>query len=217
MRVLVIEDDRELAEAIALGLRRAGMAVDVALDGRSGLDRVLLNDYDVIVLDRDLPEVHGDEVCATIVAQGARSRVLMLTAAATIDDRVDGLARGADDYLPKPFAFAELLARIQALFRRAQPALPPVIICGDLRLDSAGHRVWRGDRQLVLGPKEFGILEQLLVAQGRVVSAEELLERVWDEAADPFTTAVKVTISRLRRKLGNPPLIETVPQAGYRI
>jgi DNA-binding response OmpR family regulator len=217
MRVLVIEDDRELAEAIALGLRRAQMAVDVALDGRSGLDRVLLNDYDVIVLDRDLPELHGDEVCARIVAQGGRSRVLMLTAAGTIDERVDGLGRGADDYLPKPFAFAELLARIQALFRRAQRALPPIIVCGDLRLDSGGHRVWRGDRQLELGPKEFGILEQLLVAEGRVVSAEELLERVWDEAADPFTTAVKVTISRLRRKLGDPPLIETVPQAGYRI
>jgi DNA-binding response OmpR family regulator len=217
MRVLVIEDDRELAEAIALGLRRAQMAVDVALDGRAGLDRVLLNDYDVIVLDRDLPEVHGDEVCPKIVDQGARSRVLMLTAAATIDELVDGLARGADDYLAKPFAFAELLARIQALFRRAQRALPPVIVCGDLRLDSAEHRVWRGERQLALGPKEFGILEQLLAAQGRVVSAEELLERVWDEAADPFTTAVKVTISRLRRKLGEPPLIETVPQAGYRI
>jgi DNA-binding response OmpR family regulator len=217
MRVLVIEDDRELAEAIALGLRRAQMAVDVALDGRSGLDRVLLNDYDVIVLDRDLPELHGDEVCARIVAQGGRSRVLMLTAAGTIDERVDGLGRGADDYLPKPFAFAELLARIQALFRRAQRALPPIIVCGDLRLDSGGHRVWRGDRQLELGPKEFGILEQLLVAEGRVVSAEELLERVWDEAADPLTTAVKVKISPLRRKLGDPPLIETVPQAGYRI
>jgi DNA-binding response OmpR family regulator len=217
VRVLVIEDDAELADAIAIGLRRAQMAVDVALDGRSGLDRVLLNEYDVIVLDRDLPGVHGDEVCAKIVAQGARSRVLMLTAAATTDELVDGLARGADDYLSKPFAFPELLARIQALFRRAQPALPPVIVCGDLRLDGAGHRVWRGDRQLVLGPKEFGILEQLLVAQGRVVSAEELLERVWDEATDPFTTAVKVTISRLRRKLGDPPLIETVPQAGYRI
>jgi DNA-binding response OmpR family regulator len=217
MRVLVIEDDRELAEAIALGLRRAEIAVDVALDGRSGLGRVLLRDYDVIVLDRDLPELHGDEVCARIVADGARSRILMLTAAATIDERVDGLMRGADDYLPKPFAFAELLARIQTLFRRAQPALPPVIVRGDLRLDSAEHRVWRRDRQLVLGPKEFGILEQLLVARGRVVSAEELLERVWDEAADPFTTAVKVTISRLRRKLGEPPLIETVPQAGYRI
>ena len=141
----------------------------------------------------------------------------MLTAAATIDDRVDGLARGADDYLPKPFAFAELLARIQALFRRGGPVLPPVIVCGDLRLDSARHGVWRGERKLELGPKEYGVLEQLLAAQGRVVSAEELLEHVWDEAADPFTTAVKVTISRLRRKLGEPPLIETIPQAGYRI
>jgi DNA-binding response OmpR family regulator len=217
VRVLVIEDDRELAEAIALGLRRARMAVDVAFDGRSGLDRALLSDYDVIVLDRDLPGLHGDEVCGRLVARGAQSRVLMLTAAATIDERVDGLARGADDYLPKPFAFAELLARIQALFRRGGPVLPPVIVCGDLRLDSARHGVWRGERKLELGPKEYGVLEQLLAAQGRVVSAEELLEHVWDEAADPFTTAVKVTISRLRRKLGEPPLIETIPQAGYRI
>jgi DNA-binding response OmpR family regulator len=217
VRVLVIEDDRELAEAIGVGLRRAQMAVDVALDGRSGLQRALVNDYDVVLLDRDLPGLHGDEVCAEIVAGGARSRVLMLTASATIDDRVDGLGRGADDYLAKPFAFAELVARVRALARRSHPALPPVLVHGDLRLDPGERRVWRGDDLLALGPKEFGILELLLAAQGRVVSAEELLARVWDEAADPFTTTVKVTISRLRRKLGDPPVIETVTQAGYRI
>jgi DNA-binding response OmpR family regulator len=215
--VLVIEDDRELAEAIGVGLRRAQMAVDVVGDGRSGLRRALVNDYDVVLLDRDLPGLHGDEVCAEMVAQGTRSRVLMLTAAATIDERVDGLSRGADDYLAKPFAFEELLARVHALARRSQPALPPVLVRGDLRLDTAERRVWRGDELLALGPKEFGVLELLLAAQGRVVSAEELLARAWDEAADPFTTTVKVTMSRLRRKLGEPPVIETVPQAGYRI
>jgi DNA-binding response OmpR family regulator len=217
VRVLVIEDDKELAEAIGVGLRRAQMAVDVALDGRSGLQRALVNDYDVVLLDRDLPGLHGDEVCAEIVAGGARSRVLMLTASATIDDRVDGLGRGADDYLAKPFAFAELVARVHALARRSHPARPPVLVHGDLRLDPAERRVWRGDVVLALGPKEFGILELLLAAQGRVVSAEELLARVWDEAADPFTTTVKVTMSRLRRKLGDPPVIETIPQSGYRI
>jgi DNA-binding response OmpR family regulator len=193
------------------------MAVDVVGDGRSGLRRALVNDYDVVLLDRDLPGLHGDEVCAEMVAQGTRSRVLMLTAAATIDERVDGLSRGADDYLAKPFAFEELLARVHALARRSQPALPPVLVRGDLRLDTAERRVWRGDELLALGPKEFGVLELLLAAQGRVVSAEELLARAWDEAADPFTTTVKVTMSRLRRKLGEPPVIETVPQAGYRI
>jgi DNA-binding response OmpR family regulator len=217
VRVLVIEDDKELAEAIGVGLRRAQMAVDVALDGRSGLQRALVNDYDVVLLDRDLPGLHGDEVCAEIVAGGARSRVLMLTASATIDDRVDGLGRGADDYLAKPFAFAELVARVHALARRSHPARPPVLVHADLRLDPAERRVWRGDVVLALGPKEFGILELLLAAQGRVVSAEELLARVWDEAADPFTTTVKVTMSRLRRKLGDPPVIETIPQSGYRI
>jgi DNA-binding response OmpR family regulator len=217
VRVLIIEDDEEMAEAIGVGLRRAQMAVDIAPDGQDGLRHALLIPYDVIVLDRDLPGLHGDEVCARIIEQGCRSRVLMLTAAGTIDDRVDGLGLGADDYLPKPFAFAELLARIGALLRRAQPALPPVLVHGDLELDSAKRRARRAGRLLDLGPKEFGVLELLLAAQGRVVSAEELLERVWDEAADPFTTAVKVTISRLRRKLGDPPAIETIPQAGYRI
>jgi DNA-binding response OmpR family regulator len=217
VRVLVIEDDRELAEAIGVGLRRAQMAVDVALDGPTGLERALVTTYDVIVLDRDLPGMHGDDVCAEIIASGLRSRVLMLTAAATIDDRVDGLGRGADDYLPKPFAFAELVARIRALLRRSQPAVPPVLVSGDLTLDTARRRAYRNGRQLELGPKEFAVLELLLASHGRVVSAEELLERVWDEAADPFTTAVKVTISRLRRKLGDPAVIETVAQAGYQI
>jgi DNA-binding response OmpR family regulator len=214
---LVIEDDRELAEAVATGLRRTRMAVDVALDGMAGLERALVTSYDVIVLDRDLPQLHGDEVCAKLVERGIRSRVLMLTAAATIDDRVDGLGLGADDYLPKPFAFAELVARVQALFRRAQPAIPPLLSRGDLELDTGKRRASRGGRVLELGPKEFGVLELLLAAQGRVVSTEELLFRVWDEEADLFTTAVKVTVSRLRRKLGEPPLIETIPQAGYRI
>ena len=217
MRVLVIEDDAELAEAIAAGLRQERMAVDVAFDGTAGLERALVTGYDVIVLDRDLPGRPGDEVCAELIGAGGRSRVLMLTAAAAIEDRVDGLALGADDYLPKPFAFAELVARIRALLRRAQPALPPVLAIGDLTVDPARRLVSRAGLPLDLGPKEFGVLELLLAAQGRVVSAEELLERVWDEMADPFSSAVKVTMSRLRRKLGDPPLIETVSQAGYRV
>jgi DNA-binding response OmpR family regulator len=217
MRVLVIEDDRELAEAIGVGLRREQLAVDVVLDGQSGLEQALVTGYDVIVLDRDLPGLHGDDVCAGLIAAEARSRVLMLTAAATIEDRVGGLGLGADDYLPKPFAFAELVARIRALLRRAQPGLAPVLVTGDLTLDPSRRQASRGDRPLDLGPKEFGVLELLLSARGRVVSAEEMLERVWDEMADPFTTAVKVTMSRLRRKLGDPPVIETVAQAGYRI
>ena len=217
MRVLVIEDDRELAEAIGVGLRREQLAVDVAFDGQDGLERALFTGYDVIVLDRDLPGLHGDDVCAELVAAENRGRVLMLTAAATIEDRVDGLGLGADDYLPKPFAFAELVARIRALLRRAQPGLSPVLVSGDLTLDPSRRQASRGGRPLDLGPKEFGVLELLLSARGRVVSAEEMLERGWDEMADPFTTAVKVTMSRLRRKLGDPPVIETVAQAGYRI
>ena len=217
VRVLVVEDDAELAEAIAVGLRREQLAVDVALDGAAGLERALFTAYDVIVLDRDLPVRHGDEVCAELLAAGSRSRVLMLTAAATIEDRVGGLSLGADDYLTKPFAFAELVARIRALLRRAQPAVPPVLISGDLSVDPARRSARRGDQVLDLGPKEFGVLELLLSSQGRVVSAEELLGRVWDEMADPFSSAVKVTMSRLRRKLGEPPVIETVAQAGYRV
>ncbi|HTZ92864.1 MAG TPA: response regulator transcription factor [Streptosporangiaceae bacterium] len=217
MRVLVVEDDAELADAIGVGLRREQMAVDVAYDGVTGLEHALFTGYDVIVLDRDLPGRPGDEVCAELLATGCRSRVLMLTAAATIQDRVDGLGRGADDYLPKPFAFAELVARIRALLRRAQPALPPVLASGDVLLDPARRIALRAGEPLDLGPKEFGVLELLLAAEGRVVSAEELLERVWDEMANPLSSAVKVTMSRLRRKLGDPPVIETVAQAGYRM
>jgi DNA-binding response OmpR family regulator len=217
VRVLVIEDDAEMAEAVAAGLRRTRMAVDVALDGSTGLERAMVYDYDVIVLDRDLPGMHGDEICAELVAAGRRSRVLMLTAAAAIQDQVDGLTLGADDYLPKPFDFPLLVARIGALTRRAQPAIPPVLRHQDLVVDTAQRRAFRAGRLLELAPKEFGVLELLLASQGRTVSAEELLERVWDEFADPFTNAVKITISRLRRKLGDPPVIETIAQAGYRI
>ncbi len=217
MRVLLVEDHEKLATSVAAGLRREGMAVDVALDGPAGLERALVIDYDVVVLDRDLPGMHGDDVCRSLVAEGSSSRVLMLTAAGTIDDKVDGLAMGADDYLPKPFAFAELVARIRALARRSQPPLPPQLARGDLRLDPARRIATRGGQRLALSPKEFGVLELLLSAQGAVVSAEDLLEKVWDEMADPFTTTVKSTINRLRVKLGNPPVIETVPGAGYRI
>ncbi len=216
MRVLVIEDDGELAEAIAAGLRLEGMAVDTALDGDRGLERAMVNDYDVIALDRDLPGIHGDDVCARL-AGAVRARILMLTAAGTIEERVTGLDRGADDYLPKPFAFAELVARIRALARRSHPAVPPVLTTRDITLDPGRRLATRCGKDLDLGPKEMAILELLMAAGGRVVSAEELLERAWDEMADPFSTAVKVTVSRLRRKLGDPPVIETVAQAGYRI
>ena len=216
MRVLVVEDDGELAEAIAAGLRLEGMAVDTALDGDAAVDRALLNDYDVIMLDRDLPGVHGDAVCGKL-AGTVRARILMLTAAGTIEDRVEGLGRGADDYLPKPFAFAELTARIRALARRSHPAIPPVLTAKGIMLDPARRVATRYGAVLDLGPKELAVLELLMAAGGRVVSAEELLERAWDEMADPFSTAVKVTVSRLRRKLGDPPVIETVAQAGYRI
>jgi DNA-binding response OmpR family regulator len=217
VRVLVIEDDEELAETVAAGLRHARMAVDVALDGEAGLARALVNDYDVIVLDRDLPGLHGDQVCARLIDAGGRSRVLMLTAAATNDDLIDGLRLGADDYLPKPFDFPVLVARIGALARRAQPSIPPVLRSADVVLDTARRSARRAGRWLELTPKEFGVLELLLGAQGRVVSAEEILARVWDEAADPFTGAVKVTMSRLRAKLGEPTVIETIARAGYRI
>jgi DNA-binding response OmpR family regulator len=217
MRVLIIEDDAEMAEAVAVGLRRERMAVDVALDGRGGLARALDNGYDVIVLDRDLPGIHGDQVCAELVAARCRSRILMLTAAAGNEDLVEGLGLGADDYLPKPFAFAVLVARVGALARRTHPAVPPVLRQGDLVVDTARRRAYEGDRPLELTPKEFGVMEVLLSAGGRTVSAEELLERVWDEFADPFTNAVKITISRLRAKLQEPAAIETVAKSGYRI
>jgi DNA-binding response OmpR family regulator len=217
MRVLVVEDHVELAESVARVLRREGMAVDVSCDGEDALERTAVIEYDVVVLDRDLPGVHGDDICAALVAQPGRTRVLMLTASGTIADRVEGLSLGADDYLAKPFAYAELVARIRAVARRAQPALPPILTHGDLRLDPAQRTATRSGMRLALSPKELAVLEYLLAARGRVVPAEELLERVWDEAADPFTTTVKATINRLRSKLGAPPVIETVPRGGYRI
>ena len=217
MRVLVVEDHKELAEAIAAGLRREGMAVDLSFDGNSALERTCCTDYDVIVLDRDLPGTHGDEVCTTLTTAGKNSRILMLTASATIADRVDGLTIGADDYLPKPFAFAELVARIRALGRRSQPAVPPLLVCGDLRLDPARRVAVRAGQRLALTAKEMAVLELLMAAQGAVVSAEQLLEQAWDEHADPFTATVKVTVSRLRAKLGDPPVIHTVDRYGYRI
>jgi DNA-binding response OmpR family regulator len=217
MRVLIVDDHLELAETIAAGLRQEGMAIDLALDGQQALEQATVYDYHVIVLDRDLPLMHGDEVCRALIKHGCRARILMLTASSTIADRVDGLSLGADDYLTKPFAFAELVARVRALARRAHPAVPPVLTHGDLSLSPAEHTVWRGGRQLDLSPKEMAVLELLLAAGGAVVSAEELLERAWDDATDPFTNTVKVTISRLRRKLGDPPVIETVPHVGYRI
>jgi DNA-binding response OmpR family regulator len=217
MRVLVVEDHAKLALALAAVLRREGMAADLAFDGDDALAKSAVNRYDVIVLDRDLPGRHGDDVCQTLVAEGTDSRLLMLTASATIEDRVEGLGLGADDYLPKPFDIAELVARIRALARRSRPALPPVLVHGDLRLDPAHRSATRAGRQLELSPKEFAVLELLLAAEGTVMSAEDLLERVWDEAANPFTNTVKMTVSRLRAKLGDPPVITTVAQAGYRI
>ena len=217
MRVLVVEDEQVLADAIARGLRREAMAVDLSHDGASALERIAVNRYDVVVLDRDLPVVHGDEVCRRLAAEPVAPLVLMLTASAGVDDRVDGLTLGADDYLPKPFAFPELVARIRALSRRAGPALPPVIERDGLTLDPARRVASRDGRFLRLTNKELAVLEVLLGADGAVVSSEELLERAWDEHADPFTNAVRVMMVKLRRKLGNPPLIETVPGAGYRI
>jgi DNA-binding response OmpR family regulator len=214
---LVVEDHRRLATALAEGLRREGIAVDVAFDGGDALAHVAVNRYDVVVLDRDLPDVHGDQVCRALVAEGGESRVLMLTAASTIRDRVEGLELGADDYLGKPFEFAELVARVRALGRRATAPLPPVLVHDDLRLDPSRRVAFRGERRLELSPKEFALLECLLGASGRVLSAEQLLARVWDEATNPFTTTVKTTIARLRLKLGEPPLIETVRESGYRI
>jgi DNA-binding response OmpR family regulator len=214
MRVLVAEDHTTLAGRIAQGLGRAGMAVDTVNDGAAALEAVVQTAYDVIVLDRDLPIVHGDRVCRAVTGSGPR--ILMLTAAGSVDDRVDGLELGADDYLPKPFAFAELVARVRALARRA-PSVPPVLRRGDLAVDLARHRASRGDRPLSLTRKEFGILEALLIADGAVVSAEDLLEQVWDAHTDPFSNIVSVTMARLRRKLGDPPLIETVVGRGYRM
>jgi DNA-binding response OmpR family regulator len=217
MRVLVVEDHERLARAVAEGLRREGMAVDIALDGHDALRHIIVNAYDVVVLDRDIPGVHGDQVCATLVQEHRDTRVLMLTAATTIRDRVEGLGLGADDYLPKPFDFAELIARVRALARRSTPALPPTLSCGDLALDPSRRIATRGGRRLPLTAKEFAVLEHLLAADGRVVSSEELLARVWDDAVNPFTSTVKTTIGRLRAKLGEPAVIETIREGGYRI
>ncbi len=217
MRVLLVEDHAELAQTLATGLRREGIAVDLAHDGREAFAHVAVTDYDVLVLDRDLPDVSGDEVCRSLVADRRESRILMLTAAGSVQERVDGLGIGADDYMPKPFAFAELVARVRALGRRSGAPLEPVLEHGDVRVDPARRLALRAGVPLALTPKELALLEYLLAARGRVVPAEELLERVWDENANPFTTTVKVTIGRLRAKLGDPPLIETVPRGGYRI
>jgi DNA-binding response OmpR family regulator len=217
VRVLVAEDEQVMADTIAEGLRRRAIAVDVCYDGDAALERVMVHRYDVVILDRDLPRVHGDEVCRRIVARGGETRILMLTAAAGIRDRVDGLDLGADDYLTKPFAFAELVARVGSLGRRARPALPPVLERAGITLNRPQYRAWRDGELLTLSPKEFAVLEVLMRAEGRVVTAEELLEKAWDENADPFTNAVRVAVMTLRRKLGDPPVIETVPGAGYRL
>jgi DNA-binding response OmpR family regulator len=217
MRVLVVEDHPRLATTVATVLRREGMAVDLAFDGREGLARASTITYDVVVLDRDLPIVHGDEVCRSLADAGCPSAVLMLTAAATLEDRVTGLGIGADDYLAKPFHLAELVARIRALARRSRRPLPPRLVRGDLELDPVHRSVRRAGTPVALSPKEFAVLELLLGAQGAVISTEELLERAWDDAVDPFTNAVRMTVSRLRAKLGDPPVIETVTPVGYRI
>jgi DNA-binding response OmpR family regulator len=217
MRVLIAEDDDRLARAIAAGLRRRGMSVDVALDGDDALDRLAVSSYDVVVLDRDLPGVHGDDICRTLAAERSASRILMLTAARSVRDRVEGLGLGADDYLPKPFDFTELVARVQALARRPGAPPPAGLGYGDLSMDPARRIATRAGRRLALTPKEFEVLECLLVAEGRPVPAEELLQRVWDQATDPFTTTVKTTIRRLRAKLGDPHVIETIRESGYRI
>jgi DNA-binding response OmpR family regulator len=217
MRVLVVEDFEPMARGIVTGLRREGMAVDVVYDGGAALSQLAVTRYDVVVLDRDLPGVHGDEICRRLAAGRSASRILMLTAAGSLCDRVEGLNLGADDYLAKPFDFPELTARIRALGRRAAEPVPPVLKHADIKLDPGSRTASRAGRRLELGTKEFAVLEYLLARAGQVVSAEELLDRVWDEAADPFTTAVKQTMHRLRAKLGDPPVIDTVREGGYRI
>ncbi len=217
MRVLVVEDHPRLAETVATVLRREGMAVDVAFDGREALSRARVVAYDVVVLDRDLPLVSGDEVCQALVSDNSTSAVLMLTAAGTLEDRVGGLSIGADDYLTKPFHLAELVARIRALGRRPRRVLPPTLVHGDLQLDSVKRSATRSGQPLSLSPKELAVLEVLLAAEGSVVSTEEILEHAWDDAVDPFTNVVRMTVSRLRAKLGDPPVIETVTPVGYRI
>ena len=216
MRVLIVEDNGVVAQALAKGLRHQGIAADVAADGAAGLEKARISPYDVIVLDRDLPVVHGDDVCVQLADRGDGARILMLTAAGEPDDRVEGLNLGADDYLAKPFHFPELVARIQALGRRS-PSAPPVLHRGELVLDRARRQATRGGQVVALTRKEFGVLEVLMAADGAVISAEQLLEKVWDEFADPFTNIVAVTILRLRRKLGDPLLIQTVTGTGYRL
>jgi DNA-binding response OmpR family regulator len=217
MRILIVEDERPLADAVARGLRHRAMAVDIAYEGEGALRKAELVDYDVVVLDRDLPGVHGDAVCRTLHTKEPAPAVLMLTAAGELDQIVEGLSIGADDYLPKPFAFDELVARVRALGRRPRRALPPVLARGDLELDSARHEVRRHGKLVELQPKEFAVLRVLLEADGAVLSPEELLARAWDDNVDPFTNVVRVVVMTLRRKLGDPPLIETVTGAGYRI
>jgi DNA-binding response OmpR family regulator len=217
MRVLVVEDDGPLGEAIVRGLRQRALGVDLARDGAEALEKLALVDYDVVVLDRDLPVVHGDEVCRQLNESQAMTRVLMLTASTTVEHRVEGLTLGADDYMPKPFAMQELHARVRALGRRAARPRPARLEWGELVVDPARRRAERAGRSLGLTNREFAVLEELISAPGVVVSAEELMERVWDDRLDPFSNAVRVTIATLRRKLGDPPLIETVARAGYRL
>jgi two-component system response regulator VanR len=217
MRVLVVEDEPRIAGAVARGLRREGMAVDLAGDGAAALYKARVAPYDVVVLDRDLPVVHGDDVCRTLTAEQPETKVLMLTAARSTDDLVTGLSLGADDYLPKPFRFAELVARLRALARRSGAARPPVLEAGDVALDPASHTASRAGRDLDLTRKEFAVLEVLLAAQGAVVSPEELVEKAWDEQLDPLSNTVRMTVMTLRRKLGDPPLVATVRGSGYRV
>jgi DNA-binding response OmpR family regulator len=217
LRVLIAEDEQRLAEAIARGLRREGMAVDLAPDGTDALVKARVVRYDVLVLDRDLPGLHGDDVCKAVRGERPETGILMLTAAGDLEDVIEGLALGADDYLAKPFRFAELVARVQALARRALPSRPPVLRHRDLELDPASRRLTRDGQELELARKEFGVLEALMAAQGATVSAEQLLERVWDEHTDPFTNVVRMTIMTLRRKLGEPAVVETVIGVGYRM
>lgn len=217
MRVLVVEDEEMLAGAIAEGLRQEAFAVDVVHDGEAALERLSVNDYDVMVLDRDLPKLHGDEVCRRTVSDTSEIKILMLTVSTTVAERVAGLSLGADDYLVKPFAFAELVARIRTLGRRVRQSAPPVLERAGIRLDPHLRETCRDGRFVPLSRKEFAVLEELMRAQGGPVSAEQLLERVWDENIDPFTTIVRVTIRSLRRKLGAPGVVETITGVGYRI
>jgi len=217
MRVLIAEDEPRVAAAVARGLRREGMAVDVAPDGAAALLKARMVPYDVVVLDRDLPAVHGDDVCRALAAERPATKILMLTAARGVEDLVDGLALGADDYLPKPFRFAELVARLRAVARRAGEPRPPVLSAGDVVLDPAARTVTRAGVPVALAAKELGVLEALLGAGGRALSVDELRERVWDEGLDPLSNTVRMTVMTLRRKLGDPPVIETVRGAGYRV